>query len=184
MAQTIAAQRGTTTVTGNGSTSATLFTQSTGTATRVILNCVSTKHDEVTSDFLTMTLLINVNGTGNLAIVAQKQSSTSTNGRYGLAMMPGSNLHPVTTTTYNTNPYVDRWVQAQVGVKEYLGTTSYYRSSWYGPNGINNQGYLTSWDNVPSQFWMNSGDSLILKYYNSLSNTVDILYSFTTITES
>jgi hypothetical protein len=184
MAQTIAAQRGTTTVTGNGSASATLFTQSTGTATRVILSSVSAKHDEVTADFLTMSLLINVNATGNLALVAQKQASSSTNGRYGMAMMPGSNLYPYTSITSSSPTYLDRWVQTQVGIKEYLGTTAYYRSNWYGPNGQSAQGYLTSWDNVPSQFWINSGDSVIVKYWNSSANTVDILYSFTTITES
>ena len=41
MAQTIALQRGTTTVAGSGASSVTLFTQSGGTATRVILNQLS-----------------------------------------------------------------------------------------------------------------------------------------------
>jgi hypothetical protein len=89
MAQTVAAQRGTTTVSGNGGTATTLFTQSTGTATRVILNSVVTKHSESNLD--RMALCINVNGTGNLALVAIKQVADMGRSTYGLAMLPDSN---------------------------------------------------------------------------------------------
>lgn len=182
MAQTIAAQRGTTTVSGNGTTATTLFTQSTGIATRVILNSVVVKHDETVNS--RMALCINVNGSGNYACVAIRAVSNTGNSSYGVNMMPGSNLYPVQTTTTNAATYVDRWIPFTVSSNHYLGSRVNGGWSWAGPNGSIQGLASASADLVPSQFWMNSGDSLVLLHFNSAGFTADALYSFTTITES
>jgi hypothetical protein len=183
MAQTIAAQRGTATVTSNGTTANTLFTQSTGTATRVILNSSAVKHGETQLD--RMSLCINVNGTGNYACVALKGVSNTGNSSYGINMMPSSSYTPLTTTMTGSSSYVDRWIQHAVNTNHYLGSTvANDRWSFAGPNGVSQTGGNVSVDYVPSQFWLNSGDSLVLFHFCSAGGTSDCVYSFTTITES
>jgi hypothetical protein len=183
MAQTVAAQRGTTTVSGNGGTATTLFTQSTGTATRVILNSVVTKHSESNLD--RMALCINVNGTGNLALVAIKQVADMGRSTYGLAMLPDSNYVRLSTTTTGAATYIDSWVQYNSSSNIYLGSSvASGRYEFAGPNGSYQLQNSAPLDQVPGQFWMNSGDSLVILHFNQSNVTADVLYSFTTITES
>lgn len=183
MAQTIAAQRGVTTVNGNGTTATTLFTQSTGISTRVILNSVAIKHDN--GAMTRAALCINLNGTGNYACVALKSVSASGNDTYGLNMMPGSNVYPVQTSGNTGSPYPDRWTLFASNFNAYLGSTLVNnRMAMNGPNGAFLGGNSICVDFVPSQFWMNNGDSLVLLHFNTNGYTADALYSFTTITES
>lgn len=185
MAQTIAAQRGTTTVSGNGTTPTTLWTQSTGVATRVILNSVVMKHD--TSFFSRFSLLLNVNGSGNYAAVAAKGVSNQTASSNGLIMMPGSmtpSMGSIPTGQANTS-LPDRYIVATISGNTYLFTNmSNTRWRFYGPGSIVNTYENGCIDFVPQQFWMNSGDSLVAICHNSDSFTCDLLYSFTTITET
>lgn len=186
MAQTIAAQRGTTTVSGNGSTATTLFTQSTGTATRVILNGVALKWDEATSGHCAMSLCVNVNGSGNYVCVGLRSTAYISSAMLGMSMMPGSSLYPVNTTPISSSvALTDRWTPYVNGVKAYFGSRL-ANGSWYfsGPGGINKSQQDSPTDFVPSQFWMNSGDSLVLIHINPAAYTADVVYSFTTITES
>ena len=183
MAQTIVAQRGTTTNIADGQTSTTLFTQSTGIATRVILNSVAIKHSE--AQLTSMALCINVNGTGNLALVAIKTVANMGRSSYSLVMLPNSSYQRLSTITTSPANYVDSWAQFNSSANHYLGSRiNSSRWEFSGPNGSYvNQG-STALDQVPSQFWMNNGDSLVILTFNSNNNITDVLYSFTTITES
>lgn len=183
MAQTIAAQRGTTTVTTNGQTSATLFTQSTGTATRVILNSVSFKVPNGGTG-PKMSLCVDLNNTGNETCVAFIAGCNTGSAIQGLTMFPNSSIAPIQTTTTSAATYADRWVlgmqdNANFGTK----ITNVY--SGLGPNGSAQSANNISVDLVPSQFWMNSGDVLKIRVFHAgSSETATITYSFTTITES
>lgn len=182
MAQTIAAQRGTTTVTANGTSTVTLFTQSTGTATRVILNSVSfyTNNGGTAPK---MSLCININGTGNQTCVALLGSSNGTSAN-GLTMFPNCSPFPLTNTTATANTYIDRWMPTTLANKN-IGTD--LQSGYWvfqGPNGSTNSSESSAIEYVPSQFWMNSGDSLVFRCRSATGDTATVMYSFTTITES
>jgi hypothetical protein len=184
MAQTVAAQRGSTTVAGTGIAFLTLFTQSTGVATRVILNTLSARHDGSTLSRLA--LLINVNGSGNYSLVALKAGSSANRTVYSINMMPGSSYQPVGSAgNSSTNFYGDRWVIQGTQANRFVGT-DIQNNRWelYGPEGIFQSSTGVSIDYVPSQFWMNNGDTLSLLAYNSNEYTTNIVYSFTTITET
>lgn len=184
MPQTIAAQRGTATVTANGVTATTLWTQSTGIATRVILNSVVTKHAAGANS--RVALLLNVNGTGNYACVAIRCLGSTPDNTYGMIMMPGSNAERMTTTAYVTTAYTNFWIPYSIASSgAYLfGNLENTRWRMLGPNATELTSTAGSIDIVPSQFWMNSGDSLIALCYNSTEASTTMLYSFTTITES
>jgi len=184
MAQTIAAQRGSTTVTSNGQTSVTLFTQSSGVATRVILNSISWAGSS-SGNNPRMSLMLNINGTGNETCVAILGATNATTAS-GQTMFPGCSPAPLTNITANPQAYIDRWLPVSWGDSSTpIGkklTNGYW--SFFGPNGSSQTSEAGSIEYVPSQFWMNSGDSLVFRCYKSASETVNVYYSFTTITES
>lgn len=184
MAQTIAVQRGTTTVTGNGTTKVTLFTQSSGTATRVILCGVSANTAAGTGINFSLGLHLNVSSGGNylpIAIVKGIQSGA----RY-TAMFPGG-----TSTSQG-----EMWGGATSGEGLIPGSSTYMSTTDGGlPADLNSgtmhltgnvayQYIYTALNYVPTQFWMANGDSLAVSHYNSSGNTATIIYHFVTITES
>lgn len=182
MPQVIAAQRGSTTVSTNGTSSVTLFTQSTGIATRVILNSV-TFFTSVNSNLPRMSLCVNINGSGNNTCVAILGASDLSG--TGLTMFPNCSPFPLTNITASPNTYIDRWVpmsQSAAGIGTDL-TANQWRFA--GPNGSSNQSAQAVIEYVPSQFWMNGGDSLVFRCFQTGSPvTATVLYSFTTITET
>lgn len=177
MAQTVAVQRGATTVSADGTSKVTLFTQSSGTATRVILNSLSVSFASSSSNAAAM-LFINISGSGNYVPVAIRRHNEYAT-RY-LAFMPsdsavGSSLSATQTT------------QLPQGVS--LGST--------GANGWPSSGvydvvaavYGTARSSlplniVPANFWMANGDSLTMSTYLDATGTATILYHFVTVTES
>lgn len=185
MAQTIVAQRGSTTVTTNGQTSVTLFTQSSGIATRVILNSVSWGAANGGMN-PRMSLMININGTGNETCVAIL-GGTNASGGNGQTMFPNCSPFPMNNTTAVANAYIDRWIVASLGGSSTMIGKNLTNGYWlfYGPNGSDQSSQFANIEFVPSQFWMNSGDSLVFRCYKSGSaETANVYYSFTTITES
>jgi len=182
MAQTIAVQRGTTTVTGNGITKTTLFTQSGGIATRVILVGVSANIASGQNSH-SLALFINVNGTGNLLPVAYVMTNyTNYNTVYMLPDKAGSS--PLTMQSGNTGFFAGTASfagNANGGIVNGLtnavvpiaGTTGYQNPYYNSPLSL-----------VPSQFWMASGDSLVASSFNAGEQTPTIVYHFVTITES
>jgi hypothetical protein len=189
MAQTITARSGSTTIYSGGNSFTTLWTQSTGAATRVLLNSVSVKHPASGNPYgnLVMSLCINVGGSGNLACVALKSTSGPYADKTGMSMMPGSNYTPVGTVPgYVSSNYPDRWTQFYNGNSAYyLGARPQNNWYWSGPSNGNQAAATQPCDLVPSQFWINNGDSVVFVYYDSSgAQTCDVLYSFTTVTES
>lgn len=181
MAQTIVAQRGQSTVTGNGTTNLTLFTQSTGIATRVIINYLSAYMDS-TSNNLRISLIINGGGAGALSCIAYAGQTASGNSA-GINMFPGLLGGPVESATGNLNQveqYLPRAPNA-VGAGPLVNI---------GANQVRFTSQTNTIDNsqpaniVPFQFWMNNGDVLLIRGYNGDSSTMTIRYGFTTITES
>ncbi len=187
MAQTIAAQRGTTTNAGDGTTKTTLFTQSSGIATRVILNGVSAQSAGGTSATFRISLVINVNGSGSFIPVAIRGNASAGRSVYGISMMPDSKTgEAVQSLGGSAGAYQpSRWVPATVSQPVYFGTEiQNNRWEWFGPVGSYSDALNNSIDYVPSQFWMNSGDTLSIITFNTNNRSADVVYSFTTITES
>ena len=186
MAQTVAAQRGTTTVTTNGQTATTIFTQSSGTATRVILNSISWRslNGGISNR---MALTVDVNNSGNETCVAFIHTADCGSAGQGLTMFPNSSLFPISSTTTSAATYADGWI---INAKDnyYLGTKINSNNMYFlsGPNGSGqSNAYSFNFNFVPSQFWMNSGDVLKLRvFHGGTSETANVVYSFTTVTES
>lgn len=181
MAQTIVAQRGQSTVTGNGTTNLTLFTQSTGIATRVIINYVSAYMGSASTN-LRISLIIDGGGTGQQACVAYAGQTPSGNST-GISMFPGLLGGPIESASGNLNQ-----------VEQYLPRAPNAVGSGplvnIGTNQIRFTSQANTIDNsqpaniVPFQFWMNNGDVLLIRAFNQESSTMTVRYGFTTITES
>jgi len=180
MAQTIALQRGTTTVTANGSSGATLFTQSGGTATRVIVNNLGF-YFTTTPGQSDVYVVVYLTQSGGQQLVLGRLYNQSP---YKAAQFaPGIS----TTNAFETNP-------ANINAARNFGFTS------SGTNGVAsadaqsisiNAPSSTSMMQLNSNFYMGPGDSIAVKARGSSASgksqvfqTLNISYSFTTITES
>jgi hypothetical protein len=167
MAQTIAMQRGTGTT--SGSASATLFTQSGGLATRVIVNGIILKVASTGTQYWT-TINVVSSGAGSIMIAAASwysagnqftPLSTMANVAYSAGGATGP--QPRLNLNYDNN---------QVN-NQYVGDTS--------PNQVGqvNTG-IGQGGAIPLNFWIGPGDSILMR--NTTSCTY--AFSFTTITES
>lgn len=184
MAQTIAMQRGTTTVSATGISEVTLFTQSGGIATRVILNQLGASISEVPNHAY-MTLIHQVSG-GQAFVLGILKYATS--GPRSFQFAPGVSSAnpfaavPMLNSTSNSlgrssNPVIHS--DGSNGVANI--TPSSVNVSW--PDGSTD----TRYSMLCSNFYMGPGDSLLVRCradINSGTATATISYSFTTITES
>jgi hypothetical protein len=178
MPQTIALQRGTTTVAGNDTTYVTLFTQSGGIATRVIVNQLGIFFSSAPNTPIRINVLHDSSGgqstlLGSLRDVGQRRSVQFT---------PAAN-----------DPFA-----GNVGQTSTSGFKQRPRHPIVGSNGASGVGsantgstqieyYETTDANfyysiLPSNFYMGPGDSLRMIVEGG--STANISYSFTTITES
>lgn len=182
MAQTIAAQKGNGTVASNGTTALTLFTQSTGIATRVILNSVSFTCPTGLSN-PTMSLVINVNGTGNRVPVAIIGIAGLGLNLFGAAMFPSQQSEKSTMSLGTSDAFHTNHIILGSGkASQTIGTEVNANALRMGGNEVNYEVTQNSFQIVPSQFWMNAGD--VLEYRCFGSDTATVTWSFTTITES
>jgi hypothetical protein len=181
MAQTVALQRGTGTLSTTGTTSVTLFTQSGGLATRVIFNQLTWYLNAGTSSAgMTAILCLNSSG-GQSSVIALYRANSST--MWGGNFVNKNNGNPMPRSIYNGSGMV-------------MSTSSMYQQSAAQAIGTNagtvtiNQGssYI---DTMPTNFWIGPSDALTFKM--SANNpagkgtsplTCTYSYSFTTITES
>lgn len=172
MAQTVATQRGT--VSANGRT--TLFTQSGGNSTRVILNQVVWYIDSVSAISGVTAHLSHVSSSGPVSIIGFYNDS---NRGYNLSypsfqLMPNSNgTGPIQGGGYLGSGYTN-------GV---IFSASGSGADWIGSRGANSisigmNGNVYSY--MPQNYWIGPGDSIA--FTSSYSATVG--YHFTTITES
>ena len=165
MAQTIAMQRGTGTLSASGNTSATLFVQSGGTATRVILNGIAW-YSSTGSNSIYMNLYVDaVNGAGYIIgsfyqYSQAGQFTVSPNGGLGVVGY-GSGVLDNTTQIYSGSA-----------------------STWPAYTSPTNLSYnIGGRSSVPQTFWIGPGDEVKLRVNNG-GYAQSYGYSFTTITES
>ena len=185
MAQTIATQRGSTTLTSNNSSTATLFTQSGGLATRVIFNQLGWWFSANEPDVnVSASVIHNISGGGSFVLGYLRDPDK----RRAYQFAPGAT---------GDNPW--NFGPTQTGTSTAFAMP---RGATIGgsdanlPGASNASGVIVDWTNqsglkymmLPSNFYMGPGDSLSIKIYGERSGvgflTANITYSFTTVTES
>jgi len=184
MAQTIALQRGTTTVTSNGTSSATLFTQSGGTATRVILNQLGVYYSSEPNEGSAFVVVYhNISGGQSLMLGLMRDTDRRRSNQF----VPGAS---------SENPFLGSATQTGTTTAVALNRAPTIGSSGTTGVGSSNANAVAidyssaatpRYASMPSNFYMGPGDSLSLKTYAILDGnpvTANITYSFTTITES
>ena len=188
MAQTIAIQRGTTTVSANGNTTVTLFTQSGGTATRVILNQLlvyfSSGPPGVQNNGMNLYL---TSSSGYSSVIgSMKFGSTTSQWAFQFpAGAPNSGFNGTSAGTSNSINSSNPFIYQSGGSGDMLANAT---------NNIQVQYSNSSYDAysvIPANFYIGPGDALKLKVRGlyasgkgTASGTANVGYSFTTITES
>ena len=183
MAQTIAVQRGTTSVTADGVSRVTLFTQSSGTATRVILVGLSMNMPSGTGIRIAMSLTVNVNGTGNYLPIALISGNNGTSGRY-LNMFPNAASNSSGSTFAPASAHSNSSTIMSTNDGGNALTANVANTQIALPGNVTNNGSSDPINYVPSQFWMANNDSVSLLCYATSGYSANIIYHFVTVTES
>ena len=190
MAQTVATQRGTgSSASYNGS--ATLFTQSGGNATRVVFNqlaAYTSTSETVDTVYFTMNHVVS-NGSSNVIGWYRYYGSNGLGSIGSLQLFPNPNgTSPTESIPFviNTSLYT---YNIHGGMTS--GPTGNYPGSSYslfmaGPTNPNSP-YISSY--VPQNFWIGSGDSIVIRWYWAWTASgyypgINYAYHFVTITES
>lgn len=184
MAQTVGLQRGATSITWNGTTAYTLFTNTaSGTATRVVLGGISAYNSGLGP--LGMALFVKQASTSNYVTIGFKGFGAGNSG-YSLDFFGGCAPLPLQPTASATDAmgstiltdgssanYFGAQDIANVNIS-YLTTTASYGSSRF------------NFEFYPQQFWIGPSDVVVMKFYNynNSSATGNVAYNFVTITES
>ena len=180
MAQTIAMQRGSTSATFN-STRYTLFTQSGGNATRVIINAVTVWSGGGFGGWGNMMLQVLNSGTSVYLPIAIKMS--------------GAAINPSAMTFIPETVGISGGAQQASSTATLTSQTLWYPSGsdWPNTNGMSIQGASSNaaegngnsnFEFCPKNFWIGSGDSVILQVKGPSNPTGTMGWSFTTITET
>lgn len=185
MAQTIALQRGTATVTWDGSSTTTLFTQSGGTATRVIIGGISA-FTASNPSALGMQLSVGLAGsTTNTVTIAYKASSNQQS--YGAidfipGLMPTSGAkRPDTSDTITGSSVLGYSTAGSFGSAQNTVNALLTGAS----SGCNFGQSTFNYEYCPLQFWIGPSDIVRWRGYNNSGGyTGTVAYSFITITES
>jgi len=194
MAQTVALQRGSTTVTSDGTSTVTLFTQSGGTATRVIVNNLAITFSSSINTGQVMSIVFYLTQTGSQTVMLGLIRRTS-NGNRSFQFTPGvstnspfgnasSIYNAAQPTTYlPTNPIIHG-----SGTNGTASGAASTLSVTYCDTSSNGQTIVTL---LNSNFYMGPSDLVGMKIYAATTSgksyvftTATISYSFTTITES
>lgn len=187
MAQTIAIQRGELSLVWNDALY-TIFTQSTGTATRVIfggMNCYSGGSPGANVGMMTFIQ----NSAANRWTPVSVWSASKTSGQ-----ICGFLTFPSQSSTFRQSYSGSNILQTNAGNSigsqsntGYIGGNSLGSVNMYG-GGSNTGGFpfgtVGNMDQQPAQFWMGSGDSLVIRVVSSSSSAAYLAYNFVTITES
>jgi hypothetical protein len=186
MAQTVALQRGTTSVTANGTSSVTLFTQSGGTATRVIVNSLGMTFspDPNTGQAVVVTLTVTPSGGQTLILGYLRSTSNNRAIQFTPAGSPQNQFYgqPIYAgSPYSLMPNINGNSTSGTGASasNAVGMTYVSNSTGNPQNAISPNFYIGPSDVVAMKGYCpyTSGKSV-------LSTTMSISYSFTTITES
>lgn len=184
MATTIAVQRGTTTVNTDGGAKVTLFTQSSGIATKVIVGGM-TANFPVNNSSARYMVFINVNGSGNYIPVIVRQHGNS-NTRY-ITTFPNSESAIGTSLSGKIPDGTSQSTGVSIGSTLNNGWSNTMASN--GTGQVFQQGLTfnqMALNISPGQFWMANGDSLVLSAFIDGGDgyTTSINYHFITVTES
>ena len=174
MAQTIAMQRGTVstnwTVNGTSASTTTLFTQSSGIATRVICNSLA--------------LNSNYNGSGKIIFYLANASGVSIpigscrqgSSWFGVAIMPSESQGVNSGTTYFQG---STFYQQQNAAATSFGLMNPNTTSGGSVSDPSQIVYF------PKNIWMGNGDSITVRgFVHATATVTSVDYNFTTITES
>lgn len=185
MAQTVALQRGTTSVSANNTSSVTLFTQSGGTATRVILNSLNmTFSPNPNSGNVNVILIVTPSGgqsvvlgiirSGSQNVAIQFTPAGSPNNQFLAVPIYAGNLYtPMPNITGNSTSGVGASNASSVG------TTWTNNSTGLPINMVSPNFYIG-----PSDVVSMKAQATNVAGKSSSTCTMSISYSFTTITES
>lgn len=183
MAQTIALQRGTTTVTGNGTTEVTLFTQSGGTATRVILNQLGASISEVPTNAF-MTLIHQVSGGHDFVLgILKFGSSGARSFQFPSGASPNQAFSGSSALTSTS-------ASKLISIMPVINSDGTSGVANVSPSGVFVDWATSAADTrmaiLCSNFYMGPSDSLRIRCRADgvSTTTATISYSFTTITES
>ena len=166
MAQTVAVHRGTTTASSQSQT--TLFTQSGGISTRVILNQVAWYFPGYPG-YAPRMFLLHVSSSGPVTVIGY---NTPTYSGQSAQLMPNPNATgPLETIGVGTSYGYANGMHAYASTAGWPGNTNWV----YNTNGAS---YM------PQNCWIAPGDSIAFLQYNEPANSATVGYHFTTITES
>jgi hypothetical protein len=186
MAQTVALQRGTGTVGVNGS--ATLFTQSGGISTRVILNQLAF-YAGGTWASPSMTL-VHVVSNGSTNLIGWWRAPSGSSGQ----LCPNPNGSGPTQSTMSWNSASATALSASANGGYLTGNSTTYPGSSFQPSipALYTNYYSMNYGSyAPQNFWIGPSDSLLFRAYDYTldrdgggGNGATYAYHFTTITES
>jgi hypothetical protein len=187
MAQTVALQRGTTTVNGNNGT-VTLFTQSGGNATRVIVNQLGFYASTASRYGLNIGVYLASSG-GQTTFLGRLYEGPQSSSRFqsqfvltgGVVNLNGANIG----TSNNMFPTLP-------SLAGYSGTNTDMGGISLGDAALNYSSSSNQYYGfLPTNFFMGPSDSIKVKAYwyttsgkSTIFGTVNVGYSFTTVTES
>jgi len=187
MAQTIALQRGTATVSGDGSTFVTLFTQAGGTATRVIVNQLTMSFSAQLSTSSNACLYLT--SSGGQSSVLGIMSRGDTGSQYATQFPAGSSndnawFGGTAGTTGNCLSLSPMIQQTGTSGDMSAGNCSSVNLSYSGPS-------VSRFAVLPQNFYIGPSDVLKMKVRaqtisgkSTVNQTATLSWSFTTITES
>lgn len=185
MPQTIALQRGTTTVTANSTSAVTLFTQSGGLATRVIVNQLAVSFSDLVDETQTTVGVYHESSGGQTSLIGLFRRTDATSIR-ALQFPVGA----FTNNNWGGTPFPSSSEYSNQLPIIFQGSTAGDMFS-SNPNSIqavySNPTHLR-FAVLPSNFYIGPNDSIRIKIrgFNTSSGatTATISYSFTTITET
>ena len=184
MAQTIAVQRGTTTTPTDGSTKTTLFTQSSGVATRVIVGGITASYPTNDTD-TKYVVFINVNGSGNyIPVILRANGNSST--RY-ITTFPNSDSAIGASLSGKIPDGTGQSGGASIGSSNSGGWATSIASGMTGQIFQQGAAFNQMPLNIsPGNFWIANGDSLVIVANNSTNSAsvTQINYHFVTVTET
>jgi hypothetical protein len=188
MAQTISIQRGTVSLTPSGSSPVTLWTQSGGTATRVIFGSISGWFTQsiTTSGSTTFALAFTPSGASYEIMVgymAVKPSTTT----YGFAILPGQGAPSAqistTSSAYSTLPSATVLTSVNSGATLFANMNPSYLRILMPGNRYSD--YQSQFQSFPDNFWIGPGDVVQINCSNySSGGTLYLTYEFVLVTES
>jgi hypothetical protein len=189
MAQTVALQRGSTTVSGDGNAYANLFTQSSGTATRVIINGVACYSNTADYQIFAGLLVKSAGSSTNVLTIGLKSFGGASLAAFDFGSYDSNESNFTGYSTTSTIPFSNKvnmgWATGGVGTS--FGGVPYTAGGVTviggGTSSAINSNQATYFS-VPRDFWIGPSDVVSVKIFGGNIRSWTVAYSFTTITES